>query len=140
MGSFPETLIDPIPACEAHAQRHSCSALPIFFFRSRWCIVGLCVRSSERAPRTSISSLFYHQPCYYCHRKPPTPHPLPSTYYKGINRLLILPGSFGVGVTSSPLYTLNSFTAGSLFLPATLDTKTRNSYLEPLSRPVTLYS
>ena len=74
------------------------------------------------------------------HQLPHTPPPPPLPQIRPCEKLLILPGSVGVGVTSTPLYTLNSFTAGSLFLPATLDTKTRNSYLEPLSRPVTLYS
>lgn len=46
----------------------------------------------------------------------------------------------GPGPSSSPLYTLNSFLAGSLFLPAMLDTNTLNSYLDPLANPVTLYS
>lgn len=46
----------------------------------------------------------------------------------------------GAGVTPIPLYTLNSFLAGSLFLPAMLETKILNSYLDPPSSPVTLYS
>ena len=46
----------------------------------------------------------------------------------------------GPGPSSSPLVTLNSLLAGSLFLPAMLNTNTLNWYLDPLSSPVTLYS
>ena len=52
-------------------------------------------------------------------------------------QLPLLPGP---GPSSSPMITLNSLLAGSLFLPATFDTNTLNSYLDPLSSPVTLYS
>ena len=44
------------------------------------------------------------------------------------------------GPVPGPLYTLNSLLVGSLFLPAMLDTNTRNSYLDSLASPVTLYS
>lgn len=54
-----------------------------------------------------------------------------------IKSALFLPGS---GPSPTPLHTLNSFLAGSLFLPAMLDTKTLNSYLDPPCSPVMLYS
>jgi len=52
-------------------------------------------------------------------------------------QLQLLPGP---GPSSSPTITLNSLLAGSLFLPAMFDTNTLNSYLDPHSSPVTLYS